>query len=307
MSCQILASSVYQRVGKKIAENLNWPELSYELKKFADGEIYLRIKEKPLQNIFLLGTTAPPGENLIELMLFRNALKQFPTKKIFLAIPYFGYARADRPLSQGEAVSLEAMANFLDSLNFEKIIFLDIHSQAINKFLKTPFLNLEGWPLLVNYFQEEIFSREKGDWIVVSPDRGACHLAQKVSKFLKIGFAWMEKRRLRPNEAKIIALHGNVKNKNVLLIDDMIDTGETIIKAAMFLKKSGALKIFAAATHPVFSKEAPQKLQKAIFEKVIVTNSIPLSPKKQFKKLKILSISSLFKEIFLNLCGAKQE
>ncbi|HLC47284.1 MAG TPA: ribose-phosphate diphosphokinase [Candidatus Nanoarchaeia archaeon] len=249
--------------------------------RFSDGEIYVRIIDDVKdERIILLANTNPPAENLLELILALDALRR-QNAKVHLIIPYISYARQDRASIEGEAVSAEAMSRMLRQYNPASITVIDAHSGRLKKFLD--FNDVSALRLLLSRLRVS----ERKNMVIAAPDKGAVERAKKASEMLKCSVVLLEKHRPGHDLAKIRAAHGDVKRKNVLIIDDMIDTGGTVIAAAEFLKKAGARDIIVAATHAVLSGDAVKRLDASKIKKVLVTDSLKCNPGRRFRIVKL--------------------
>lgn len=290
----IFTTDYYLDFAKKLAKQSESKLGRVEIKKFSNGEIYLRVAEKVAgQKVFAVGATTAPADNLVEFLLLLNALKTAGGRQIIAIIPFFGYGRADHLVKSGEALSAKLMVDLLECAGVDKIITVDLHSPRVVKFISTPLIHLSAKDVLV----KAIAAKKLTNLVSVAPDHGALVLAKYVAKRLKCSTAWMEKVRPRHNVASLGALHGDVKGKIAILVDDMIDTAGTIIEAAKRLKEAGVKKIIIAATHAVFSGPAINRLNEAPIERVFVTDTIPLPPKKKIKKLCIISVTDSIVEV----------
>jgi ribose-phosphate pyrophosphokinase len=301
---EIIGGSTSFKLAKKVGQQLKTKVYSSNLVRFPDGEIKIRLPKISDKKVAVIQSTAPPvNDNLVELLLILDALKRTNAKEIIAVIPYFGYARQDKIFQKGESLSATLVAKLIETAGATKIITIDIHSERIKNFFKIPVINITSAKVLnakVLKFTKNPLERKKCDKkcdIVVAPDFGALKRAKGVAEILKTEIAWIEKKRsLKTGKIEIANLKGDVKNKNCLIIDDIISSGITLIKAAQFLKEKGAKKVYAYATHPVFSQNAPKILQNSPFESIIVSNSIEIPKEKQFKKLKIISIAKVLAE-----------
>lgn len=288
----IFSTTVYRDLAKKLSGQTRLKCGRLLIEKFADGEIYVQVKENVAgQNVVVVGTTAPPSDNLVELLLLCQALVLAKTKNITLVLPYLGYERADRVKDPGEAVSAKLMADLLKFSKVKKIIALDLHSPRVVDFIAK---DIELKHLTALKILAGVLARKKSkNMVVVAPDNGALSGAKKMAALLHCGVAWMEKFRPRHNVACIRQLHGDVNGKRAVLYDDMIDTAGTICQAACALKKAGAKDILVAATHGIFSGPATKRLRQAPVSEIFVTDSVPLSQNKKLKKMRITSVTPL--------------
>jgi len=293
---KILTGNSNKHLSQKISKFLKNRLVNSNIRKFADGEIYIEINENIRGNsIFLIqSVSSPANDNLMELLLSIDALKRSSAKNITAVIPYFGYARADRKTSGRESITAKLTANLLEKSGVDRVLAMDLHSAQIQGYFDIPCDHIYGSPVLIDYLEtlnlEEV--------VVVSPDVGGVARARAFAKLMKDApLAIIDKRRSAHNIAESLTVIGEVKGKTAILIDDMIDTGGTICSGANLLKKEGAKRIFACASHAVFSPPSYERLSaKNLFEQVIVTNSIPVIQKDNFPQLKVLSVANMLGE-----------
>src|SRR3989338_2242769 len=268
-----------------------------EIKSFSDGEVFVEVKEsvRGMEVYVIQSTCTPVNKNLMELLVMMDALKRASAHSITAVIPYYGYARQDRKVQPRTPISAKLVADLLEASGANRVISMDLHAGQIQGFFNIPFDHLYASPTMVKYLKEEVGEGE--NLVIVSPDAGGTELARAYAKRLHAGLAIVDKRRLAPNQAKAVNLIGDVKGKTAIIVDDLIDTAGTLKESADLILGHGALGIYACATHAVFSGPAYERITKAGFKKIIVSNSIPL--KKEFqtlKNLKVLSVASLLSE-----------
>ncbi|WP_457742388.1 ribose-phosphate diphosphokinase [Thermococcus sp.] len=244
--------------------------LSVELKKFPDGEKYVRILGSGKEVTVVSSTFAPQDEKIVELLLLGDALREKGFKKLRAVVPYLAYSRQDRVTKEGEPISVRAVMRAL-GLYYDELYVFDIHNPETLRFFPGKAVNVSPARVIANYFRKKL-----DDGIVLAPDRGALGRARAVAEELGLEYSHFEKRRVSPTEVEIRPVDINVQNKNVLIVDDIISTGGTMIKAAGILRKLGARKIFVGVTHGVFVEGAIEKVNKAVDE-LAVTNTIPTS------------------------------
>ena len=279
----------------KIAKFLDIPLGLVELNTFSDGELRVAFKENIRgEDVFLIQSTNPPSENLMELLLMLDAAKRASAKTVTAVIPYFGYSRQDRKDQPRVPISARMMLDLIAAVGVDRMITMDLHSPQIQGFTNVPFDNLYSRIVLFNRLQKYKLDYDSG--VVLAPDVGSAKMSQAYAKKLGLGFALIDKRRPTHNVAKVVNLIGNLKNKKVFIIDDMIDTAGTICNAAVTAIDNGATSVTAIATHPVLSGAAIQRLEESPIDKVIVSDTIALSEDKIFKKLEIISIAQIFAE-----------
>ncbi len=279
------------KLAKKVAKLSNLQIGKAIIKKFADGEISILIKEKiKNKEIYILGSTFPPTNNLVELLILIHTIKVNGAKKINLIIPYFGYAKADHIDPPGSTLAAKLMVKLIEQAGTDKIIALDLHSPLVEKFFKKPLIHLSAIELLANYFKKQKIK----NLAVASPDLGGIKRATKFAKILKIKqIISIKKYRPSFDRVKIKQISGNINDKNVIIVDDMIQSGKTIIKATQALKRKGAKNIYVAISHLIFTGPSIDLLKKnKNIKQIIFTDSS--SPKsKLVSKFKQLSIANL--------------
>lgn len=274
----------YTNSARHIADKIKIRKARFEIKRFSDGEILVKIKENVKnKRVWVMGSTFPAADNIIELIFLLDVLKR-EKAKISLLIPYFGYARQDR-VFLGESFSAKVMCDILKSFRLDRIFVIDMHSMRLKKFLN-----------FKNKVPYELFSRIAKDFdAVVAPDKGALADAEQLSRIAKIPLACMEKHRLKREKVEIVKIKGNIRNKKVLINDDMISTGSTIIEAARLLKKEGAKEVSVLATHGIFAGDATKKIERSNIKAVYVTNIIP--QKLKSAKIRVIDISPYIRKI----------
>ncbi len=292
----VFSGSANPLLGKEIAKKAKAKLGNLKIEKFPDGESYCRFDEDIAgKKVFIIQSVCPPvSENLVELLLILDAAKRMKPKKLIVIIPYYGYARQDRIVKKGEPVSAQLVARAIKLAGADGVIALDLHSKAVEKFLK-PKKHLKALPTIAAYFRKKKIKK----LVVVAPDYGALKNAKKQAKVLKAKTAVIKKKRLSGKKVKMEGIEGNVHGKNCVIIDDIISTGGTMAQAIRLLKKHGAENVYAAATHGLFVGPCIKRLNAAKPKEIIVTNSIPQKEHcKKLKKLKVVSIASLLaKEI----------
>ena len=279
----------------KIAKFLDVSLGLVELDTFSDGELRVAFKESIRgEDVFLIQSTNPPSENLMELLLMLDAAKRASAKTVTAVIPYFGYSRQDRKDQPRVPISARMILDLIAAVGVDRMITMDLHSPQIQGFTNVPFDNLYSRIVLFNRLQKYNLDYDSG--VVLAPDVGSAKMSQAYAKKLGLGFALIDKRRPTHNVAKVVNLIGELKNKHVFIIDDMIDTAGTICNAAVTAIDNGAHSVIAIATHPVLSGKAIERLEKSPIEKVIVSDTIAMSKDKIFNKLEIISVSEIFAE-----------
>jgi len=293
---KIFSGTNSRELTAKIAEQakLNIGKLSIE--RFSDGELWVKYNENLRGNdIYIVQSTNSPGDNIVELALLIDAAKRASAEKINVIIPYFGYSRQDRKDKPRVPISSKVMMDIFTQAGADRIVTMDLHSTQIQGFSSIPVDNLYGSLVLMQSL-EEYFNKIKNDkkCVVLSPDIGSNKLSQAYAKKLGIGFALIDKRRNAHNQSEIAHLVGNLDDRHVLIIDDMIDTAGTISNAAKVAKEKGALSVTVAATHGVLSGESIKKLSGDNIDKVFLSDTVEIPENKKFEKLTIVSSAKIF-------------
>ena len=260
---------------------------------FADGEILVEIDESVRgKDVFIVQSTSNPvTENLMEILVLADALKRASAGEITAIMPYFGYARQDRKAKPRQPITSKLVADLLTTAGVDRLLTVDLHASQIQGFFDIPVDHLMGAPLIADYFDHAGLTGD--DVVVVSPDHGGATRARKMAVALDCPVAIIDKRRPKPNVAEIMGVLGDVEGKNCIMIDDMIDTGGTIVAGIDMLIEKGAKNVFVACTHPVFSGPAVERLKNCAAKEVVVTDTIILPKEKHFDKLKVVSVASL--------------
>jgi ribose-phosphate pyrophosphokinase len=280
-------------------------ELGYcEIGRFADGEIQVEIHESVRgDSVFVIQSTCPPvNENYLELFLMLDALKRASAKQITAVIPYFGYARQDRKVAPRAPISSKCMADLLTAAGAHRVVCVDLHAAQIQGFFNVPVDHLFAIPTMARAWREKFGSGE--EFVAVSPDAGGVERTRAFAKRIECPIAIIDKRRTKPNEARALHLIGDVRDKTAIIVDDMIDTAGTLTQAVDSLIKNGAKKVFAVATHAVLSGPAISRLTESGMEKVLVTDTIPLSPAAQAcNKIEVITVAPLVAEAIRRIYG----
>ncbi|MFQ5542892.1 MAG: ribose-phosphate diphosphokinase [Nitrospiria bacterium] len=262
---------------------------------FSDGEIYLKIEENVRgSDAFVIQSFSDPvNTNIMELLVLMDALKRASAREMTAVIPYYGYARQDRKDRPRVPITAKLVADLVVTSGAHRVLTIDLHTGQIQGFFNIPVDHLYASPVLLEYFQKKKFD----NLVVVSPDAGGVERARAFAKRMDVGLAIIDKRREGPNQTKIMNIIGDVVDRDILILDDMIDTAGTISQAAIAIKEKGARRILAGCTHPVFSGPAIQRLNDAPIDEIVVTNTIPLKGKEDdCKKITPLSIAALLGE-----------
>lgn len=272
---KVFSGNANRPLAEKIANYLNLQLGDCEVGRFADGEINVRINETVRgHDIFLIQPTSPPvNENLMELLIMIDALKRASANTIAVVIPYYGYARQDRKAKGRDPISAKLVANLITVAGATRVLTVDLHAEQIQGFFDIPVDNLWSYPV----FAEELLKRENivpEETVVVSPDVGGVRRARRMAERLKTSLAILDKRRPSDNVAEVVNIIGEVKDKVVIMFDDIIDTAHSIVKGAEALKNAGAKKIIACATHGVFSNRALERIENSSIDTVYITDTI---------------------------------
>lgn len=291
---KILSGSSNRPLAEEIARYLGTGLAEVELKKFKDGEISTKIGENVREvDLFIIQSTCnPANDHLLELLLLIDAAYRASAKRITAVMPYYGYARQDRKVEPRVPISAKVVANVLQAVGVKRILTMELHSDQIQGFFDIPVDNLIATPIVIEYLNR----LKINDPMVVSPDTGGVVRARFLGKKLNAGLAIIDKRRPEPNVSQVMNVIGDVKGKNCILVDDMIDTAGSISSAAMALKESGAKDVYCVSTHAVLSEDAAEKLMKAGFKEIVVTNTIPIPEGKHLPNMTVLSIAPLLGE-----------
>ena len=264
--------------------------------RFSDGEVDVEIQQNVrARDLFVVQPTcAPTNENLMELCIMVDALKRASARRITAVIPYFGYARQDRrPRSRRVPISAKVVANMLEAVGVERLLTMDLHADQIQGFFNIPVDNIYASPILLS----DLKSKSYDDLVVVSPDVGGVVRARALAKQLGCDLAIIDKRRPKANVSEVMHVIGEIEGRNCVIMDDMIDTAGTLVKAAEVLKERGARRVFAYCTHPVFSGPAVERISRTQIDEVVITNTIPLNEAgRECAKIRQLSVAFLFAE-----------
>ncbi|MBI4610818.1 MAG: ribose-phosphate pyrophosphokinase [Candidatus Rokubacteria bacterium] len=291
---KLFTGNANRPLAEEIARQLGIPLAGADVSRFSDGEVFVQINENVRgTDVFVIQPTCPPvNDNLMELLVMLDALKRASAQRITAVLPYYGYARQDRKVQPRVPISAKLVADLLTAAGAHRVLALDLHSGQIQGFFDIPVDHLFAAPVLIDYLGR----RGLEDPVVVAPDAGGVERARAIAKRLRAQLAIIDKRREGANVSLFMHLIGDVKGREAIIIDDMIDTGGTLIQAVDAVKREGARRILACGVHPVLSGPAIARLEGSPLEEVIVTNSIPLGPEKRLAKITVLSVASLLSE-----------
>jgi len=283
------------RLGKQIAEYLSVPLGKLSIKDFADGEIWIKFEENIRnKDVFIIQSTNGPAKNILELVLILDAAVRASAKSVTAVIPYFGYARQDRKDTPRVPISARVMVDMFTAAGTDRIVTMDLHSTQIQGFANIPFDHLYSRMVLMDKIKALGLDPENS--VVLSPDVGSARMSQAYAKRLGMHFALIDKRRYAPNQAKVMHLIGELKGKDVLIIDDMIDTAGTTVNAADAAQENGANSVTAVATHALLSGSAIDRIKSSAISQLIVTDTVKIPEEKLFNKMKIVTVSNIFAE-----------
>ncbi len=290
----LFSGNANRKLAQEIAEYLGMPLGLAEVSQFSDGEVFVQLNENVRgADVFVIQPTCPPVDHhLMELLVMVDAVRRASAQRITAVIPYFGYARQDRKVQPRVPVSAKLVADLITVSGAHRVLTMDLHAGQIQGFFNIPVDHLFALPVLLRYFQE----RERHEGVVVAPDAGGVERARAFAKRLGTSLAFIDKRREGPNDAKVMHIVGDVKDRDVIIVDDMIDTAGTITQAVTALWEAGARRIYASCTHAVLSGEAIERIESSGLEEVVVTNTIPLDERRSCKKLTLLSVAPLLGE-----------
>ena len=293
----ILSGNANRPLAQKISDKLGKPLGHAEVKRFSDGEVFVEIGENVRgRDVYVIQSTCrPANDTLMELLVMIDALKRASAKEVTAVVPYYGYARQDRKVAPRTPISAKLVADLFVAAGATRVVSMDLHAGQIQGFFNVPFDNLFSSPVIIEYIQNEI--RNQGDLVLVSPDAGGVERVRAYAKRLNASVAMIDKRRTAPNVAKAMNVIGDVKGKLAVIVVDMIDTAGTLTEAVHAVLEHGATQVYAAATHGVLSGPAISRINESPIQKVIVTDTIPLSPETQAcGKIIQLSVADLLAE-----------
>ena len=293
---KILSGTSNLKLSKNIAKNLKLKLINTNIRRFADGEIYIEINENIRGNsVFVIQSTSnPANDNLMELLLVIDALRRSSAKTITAVIPYFGYARQDRKVAPRTSISAKVVANLLTNAGANRIVTVDLHAGQIQGFFDIPVDNLFATPIFARHAKKRIKSKKI---VCVAPDVGGTERARALGKLLNVDLAIVDKRRPKPGQSKVMNVIGDVKDRTCIIVDDIIDSGGTIVNAAKALKERGAKEVYVYITHGVLSGDAVKKIKNSVIKNLVITDTIDNGEKtKNVKNIEVLPISGLMGE-----------
>ncbi len=301
----IFSGNANQELAKHIVEHLNLPLGKAHVGRFSDGETMVEIQENVRgRDIFLIQSTcAPTNDNLMELIIMADALRRASAARITAVVPYFGYARQDRRVRSARVpITAKIVADMMASVGISRLVTVDLHADQIQGFFYMPVDNLYSTPIML----EDIHKKDYKNIMIVSPDVGGVIRARAIAKRIPgADLAIIDKRRSTPNEAQVMHIIGDVKDRECIIVDDIADTAGTLCKAVDALKEHGAAKVVAYVTHPVLSGKAIQNIISSAMDEIIVTDTIPLSAEaKECKRIRSITLSHMIAEAIRRISGA---
>lgn len=289
---KIFAANSNKELAQKIADQLGLPLSKCEVGTFSDGEIAVSVGETVRgSDVFVIQSTCTPvNNNLMELLIMIDAMKRASAGRITAVIPYFGYARQDRKSKSRDPISAKLVADIITTAGADRVLTMDLHAAQIQGFFNIPLDHLVGMPILAKHFEQENLD----NLVVVSPDLGSVNRARTFANRLDAPIAIIDKRRPKPNVSEIMNIIGDIKDKNVLIIDDIIDTAGTLCNAANALKERGAKSVRACATHGILSGPAVERIRDSAIEELVLLDTIPLTAEKTLDKIQVETVAPIF-------------
>ncbi len=296
---KIFTGNANPRLAEEIARYLGVPLGDSKVSHFSDGEIHVKINESVRgSDVFIIQpTSSPVNENIMELLIMVDAVRRASARRITAVLPYYGYARQDRKTRARDPITAKLVANLVFASGARRVITMDLHAGQIQGFFDIPVDHLPGVPILAQHFLQNRIDNV----IVVSPDLGGVTRARDMAERIGAPIAIIDKRRPEPNVAEVMSIIGDVKGRNVIMIDDIIDTAGTIVQGAKALKEWGAKDIYICCTHPVLSGPAIARLEESPIKEVLVTNTISVPQEKMISKMKVLSVAPLLGEAIIRI------
>ena len=289
-SLMVLSGRANRPLAEAVADDLGCELGRATVRNFEDGEIFVRIDDNVRgRDLYIIQSTCPPSDNIVELLLLLDAARRASAARITAVIPYFGYARQDRKDQPRVAIGAKLMANMIVAAGADRVLSIDFHQHQLQGFFDIPVDHLYAAPVFTRYFRE----KQLDNLVVVSPDVGSAKMARGFAKRLGGTMGIIDKRRPSANVSEVVHVIGDVDGRDCLLPDDMIDTGGTLAQAARALKERGARDVYACATHALLSGPAVERLREAPFTEIVVTDTVPVPPHKQFDTLRVLSTDEL--------------
>ncbi|NLC12196.1 MAG: ribose-phosphate pyrophosphokinase [Firmicutes bacterium] len=295
----IFSGTSNRKLAEEVASHTGVPLGKSEVKRFSDGEISVCIEESVRgADVFILQSLSyPANDNLMELLIYIDAVKRASARSINAVIPYYGYARQDRKMRARDPITAKLVADLLTRAGAHRVVTMDLHAGQIQGFFDIPVDHLVGLPILARYFK----SKNLKNGVVVSPDLGGVTRARDFAERLGMSIAIIEKKRPEPNVSEVMNIIGDVKGKEAIMIDDLVDTAGTLTQGAESLLKNGAKEVYACCTHPVLSGPAKERIAAAPIKELVVTNTIPLNNNLKMDKIKVLSVAPLIGDAIVRI------
>ncbi len=292
---KLISGNANRPLAEEIAKTLQLPLGDADVSRFSDGEVYVQINENVRgEDVFVIQPTCPPvNDHLMEMLVMIDAFKRSSARRITAVLPYYGYGRQDRKVQPRVPITAKLVADLLTAAGCQRLLAVDLHAGQIQGFFNIPVDHLFALPPII---VDHLVKMELHDPVLVSPDAGGVERARALAKRLKAGLAIIDKRRDGNNVAVFMHLIGEVKGRDAVIVDDMIDTAGTLIQAVDALKREGARRIVACAVHGVLSGPAIGRIRDSVLEEVIITNTVPLTPERQLSKIRVLSVAPLLAE-----------
>jgi ribose-phosphate pyrophosphokinase len=292
---KLFSGNANRPLAEEIAKTLQLPLGDADVSRFSDGEVYVQINENVRgQDVFVIQPTCPPvNDHLMELLVMIDAFKHASARRITAVLPYYGYGRQDRKVQPRVPITAKLVADLLTAAGAQRLLAVDLHAGQIQGFFNIPVDHLFAAPPVII---DHLAKKDLNDPVLVSPDAGGVERARALAKRLKAGLAIIDKRREGNNVAQFMHLIGDVKGRDAVIVDDMIDTAGTLIQAVDALRREGANRVLACAVHGVLSGPAITRIKESILEEVIITNTVPLTPERQLPKIRVLSVAPLLAE-----------
>lgn len=296
---KIFAGNSNPELAEEIASIMGKPLGRATVSKFSDGEISVNLWEtvRGIDTYIVQSTCDPVNNNLMELLIMIDAMKRASAGRINAVIPYYGYARQDRKAKARDPITAKLVADLISAAGADRVVTMDLHAAQIQGYFNIPVDHLLGMPILVKYFKE----MRLDELVIVSPDHGSVTRARSMAHPLDAPIAIVDKRRPKANVSEIMNVIGDIEGKNVILVDDIIDTAGTITNAANALKDMGAKEVYACSTHAVLSGKAIERIQDSVIKEMVLLNTIPVTGEKKIGKIKVLSVAPLFAEAMIRI------
>lgn len=304
---KIFAGNSNIELATSIAECLGLPLGKADVGMFSDGEISVSIHESVRgSDVFVVQSTSyPVNRNLMELLIMIDAFRRASAGRITAVIPYYGYARQDRKSKARDPISSKLVADLICKAGADRVLTMDLHAAQIQGFFDVPVDHMQGMPILASYFEKKVAEEKDKDFIVVSPDLGSVTRARTFAERLGLPLAIVDKRRPKANVSEVMNIIGDIKNKDVIILDDMIDTAGTLCGAAKAILEKGARSVCACATHAVLSGPAIDRIQDSVLDEVVLLDTIKLDPEKRIDKIKTLTVAPVLAEAIARIYSDK--